>query len=261
MICIASYNVNGIRSAINKNIIEWIKNDSPDIICFQEIKATPEQIDTSIFSNLNYHHFWFPATKKKGYSGVAILSKQKPLNVHYGGNHPEYDTEGRIIRADFQNFSVMSVYVPSGTMGDERQAFKYQWLDYFYDYIKNLKKQIPNLIITGDFNICHKEIDIHNPISNAKSSGFLPEERQWLSKFIDDNNYTDSFRFLNPEPHNYTWWSYMHNAREKNLGWRIDYCFIPNHINNSIKKAIILKDQYHSDHCPIATVLDETLLQ
>ena len=246
---IISYNVNGIRAAINKGFIEWLKNTSPDIVCFQEIKANPEQFDVSVFEYLGYNHYWHPA-QKKGYSGVAILSKEKPLNVQIGTGNEMCDNEGRIIRADYNNYSVISVYVPSGTTGDVRQDFKYEWLDFFLDYVNKLRIEHPNLIILGDYNICHKPIDIHNPISNANSSGFLPEERAWLSKFID-NNFIDTFRYFHKEPHNYTWWSYRANSREKNLGWRIDYAMTSNLLETKLIDAGIMPEVKHSDHCPI----------
>ena len=174
---IISYNVNGIRAAMSKGLTDWLKAADADVICFQEIKATHDVIDTASIEKLGYKHFWYPAQKKKGYSGVGILSKQEPLHVEYGCGIKNYDDEGRIIRADFKDLSVISAYFPSGTTGEERQDFKYKFLDDFQIYANKLVKKIPNLIISGDYNICHKAIDIHNPISNAKSSGFLPEER------------------------------------------------------------------------------------
>ncbi len=246
---IITYNVNGIRSAISKGWLEWLKDSHADVVCLQEIKANPEQLDLSLFEALGYHHFWYPA-QKKGYSGVAILSKQMPDNVQYGCGIEKYDFEGRTIRADFGDVSVMSVYMPSGSSGDDRQAFKMVWLKDFDNYIMNLKKERPHLIICGDYNICHKAIDIHNPISNKNSSGFLPEERDWIDTFIK-NDFIDSFRYFNPDPHHYTWWSFRANSRAKNLGWRIDYNLVSSTLEKQLKHSVILPDVRHSDHCPV----------
>ena len=248
---IISYNVNGIRSAMNKNWLAWLQASQADVICLQEIKATPEVIPAEIkmLEDMGYHHYWYPAVKK-GYSGVAIFSKIKAKNVSYGCGHELYDQEGRIIRADFEDCSIMSVYIPSGSSGEDRQQVKYEFLDFFEKYIHELKWQYPDLIISGDYNICHKPIDIHNPKSNANSSGFLPAERDWMEKFIN-NGFVDSFRHFNSEPHQYTWWSYRAGARAKNLGWRIDYHLISDSLKSRLKRATILADAKHSDHCPI----------
>lgn len=247
---IISYNVNGIRAAINKEWFAWLQATNADIVCLQEIKATPEQIlDIVILEQLGYKHYWFPA-EKKGYSGTAILSKIEPNHVAYGCGIEEYDREGRVIRADFDEFSVISAYFPSGSSGDERQIFKYKFLDDFADYIAQLKVDYPKLVISGDYNICHKAIDIHNPKSNANSSGFLPEERAWMDSFIH-LGFVDTFRHFNPEPHHYTWWSYRAGARGKNLGWRIDYHMVTVELLDNLKRAAILPEAKHSDHCPI----------
>jgi exodeoxyribonuclease-3 len=246
---IITYNVNGIRAAMGKGLIEWIRTLNPDILCLQEIKASPEQVGVFEFDELGYHHFWHPA-QKKGYSGVAIFSKIKPNHIEFGCGIKEYDEEGRVLRADFNDFSVMSVYHPSGSSGDLRQAFKMKWLGDFYNYIHELRKEIPNLILCGDFNICHKAIDIHNPISNAKTSGFLPEERAWMDEFIG-SGFVDSFRQFNQEPHQYSWWSFRSGARKKNLGWRIDYNMTTESLRERLINAAILPDAMHSDHCPV----------
>jgi exodeoxyribonuclease-3 len=246
---IVTYNVNGIRSAIGKGFLEWLVKVEADVVCLQEVKALPEQIPLMDFEMLGFKTFWFPA-QKKGYSGVAILSKQKPDQVFYGMNHAASDAEGRFLRLDFGELTVASVYAPSGSSGEERQAFKMLWLDDFYRFVKQLKIERPNLIISGDYNICHKPIDIHDPIRNAKNSGFLPEEREWLSKFLD-LGFTDAFRHLNKAPHNYTWWSYRANARYNNKGWRIDYHMVSEAISNNISEAFINPEAHHSDHCPV----------
>ena len=245
---IISYNVNGIRAAISKGFIEWLQQANPDVICLQEIKATPEQIPLLDFELAGYpYHFWFPATKK-GYSGVAILSKIKPKNVVFGAGIEHMDFEGRIVRVDFEELSVMSLYLPSGTNID-RLDHKFMFMDDFQNYINELKKEIPNLVICGDYNICHEAIDIHDPVRNKTVSGFLPQERAWLDSFMK-TGFIDSFRFLNKEPDNYTWWSYRAGARGNNKGWRIDYCLVSESLKNKIKRAVILPEAKHSDHCP-----------
>lgn len=246
---IVTYNVNGLRAAIKKGFLEWLKAVNPDVICLQEIKSTPDQLDLEPIKSLGYETFWHPATKK-GYSGVAIFSKVTPSNLCIGCGIEKYDLEGRVIRADFNDFSLMNVYMPSGSSGDERQAFKMIWLDDFFHYINEIKKEYKSLVICGDFNICHKPIDIHNPKSNAKSSGFLPEEREWMSRFFD-HGFVDAFRVFNKEPHHYTWWSYRAGARRKNLGWRIDYHVVSEDMTDRLKRTVILSEASHSDHCPV----------
>ena len=245
---LVTYNVNGIRAAINKGLDTWMDSSQADIVCFQEIKAQPEQFDEKSFNKLGYHCF-INSAEKPGYSGVAILSKIKPSHVEMGCGIEKIDFEGRVIRADFDACSVISVYFPSGS-NPLRQSFKMEFLDLFFDYISELKKTIPNLIISGDYNICHKAIDIHNPQSNKNSSGFLPEEREWVSNFIS-SGFIDSFRHLNDDPHNYSWWSYRANARAKNLGWRIDYNMISESLLPKLKRSAMLSQAKHSDHCPV----------
>ena len=252
---ILTFNVNGIRSALSKNWLAWLQATQADVVCLQEIKATPEQItDLYVLEQMGYEHYWYPA-EKKGYSGTAILTKITPKHVEFGSGMDDYDREGRIIRADFEEVSVMSTYFPSGSSGEERQAFKYRFLDDFQQYIDQLKWAYPKLVISGDYNICHKPIDIHNPKSNANSSGFLPEEREWMENFIQ-SGFVDSFRHFNPEPHHYTWWSYRAGARAKNLGWRIDYHLASEELQAHLKRAAILPDAKHSDHCPVLLELD-----
>jgi exodeoxyribonuclease-3 len=250
---VLSYNVNGIRAALNKGFAEWLKVSQADVICIQEIKALKEQVDTKVLEDLGYHHFWFSA-QKKGYSGVAIFSKIKPNKVEYGSGIDHMDFEGRIIRADFDKVSIMSLYLPSGTNID-RLEYKFKFMDEFQDYINELKKEYPNLIICGDYNICHEAIDIHDPVRNKKVSGFLPEERAWLDGFIN-SGFIDSFRLLNSEPHHYSWWSYRANARNNNKGWRIDYAMVSAPLKENIKRSFILPEAKHSDHCPIGLELN-----
>ena len=246
---IISYNVNGIRAALNKGFIEWLETADPDVICLQEIKAMQEQVDIEAIEKAGYpYHYWYSA-QKKGYSGVAIFSKVKPDRVVYGTGIEYMDFEGRNIRADFGDISIMSLYLPSGT-NIARLEHKLGYMADFQDYINDLKQEYPNLIICGDYNICHRAIDIHDPVRNKNVSGFLPVEREWIGNFID-NGFIDSFRHFNKEPHQYTWWSYRANARNNNKGWRLDYAMVSAPLEDRLKRAVILSEAKHSDHCPI----------
>ena len=250
---VISYNVNGIRAALKKGFLDWLSAADPDVLCLQETKAQKEQLDLSLFRDAGYEYQYWYSAQKKGYSGVAVLSKKKPNNVAYGTKIESMDHEGRNLRLDFDNFSVMSLYLPSGT-NDARLDFKLQYMAEFQDYVNELKKEIPNLLICGDYNICHEAIDIHNPVQNKNTSGFLPVEREWIGKFID-SGFVDTFRHFNKEPHNYTWWSYRANARNNNKGWRIDYCMASRPLEPHISRAFILPEARHSDHCPIGVEL------
>ena len=247
---IISYNVNGIRAAFKKGFIDWLKTDPADVICLQEVKAHKDDIDMAAIEELGYTTHWFCA-QKKGYSGVGILSKIKPTNVFEGCKIEQSDFEGRVIRADFGDITLFSVYFPSGTSGEVRQAYKYVWLDEFLEYVNKLKKKRKKIIICGDYNIAHKEIDIHDPKSNKKTTGFLPEEREWFDKFYE-SGFTDGFRHLNKDPHHYTWWSVMRpSTRLENKGWRIDYINVTDNLAKQIKEVAILPHIKHSDHCPV----------
>jgi len=246
---IISYNVNGIRAAISKGFIEWLKSANPDVICLQEIKATEDQIPTDEITAAGYPFQYYFSAQKKGYSGVAILCKTEPKNVVFGTGIDNMDFEGRNLRVDFDSLSVMSMYLPSGTNND-RLGYKFQYMDTIQEYIINLRNEIQNLLVCGDYNICHEAIDIHNPKSNEKTSGFLPEERAWLDGFMK-TGMIDTFRHLNKEPDNYSWWSYRANARNNNKGWRIDYCLAAAPLKDKIKRALILPEAKHSDHCPV----------
>jgi exodeoxyribonuclease III len=252
---IISYNVNGIRAAITKGFLEWLKSANPDVICLQEIKATEDQIPVSEIEQAGYPYQYYFSAQKKGYSGVAILSKVKPNNIVFGTGIEHMDFEGRNLRLDFDGLSVMSLYLPSGTNID-RLDHKFKYMDDFQHYINQLKIDIPNLVIGGDYNICHQAIDIHDPIRNAKVSGFLPEERAWIDGFMK-NGFIDSFRHFNKEPHNYSWWSYRAGARGNNKGWRIDYNLVSESLKHKLKRAVILPDAMHSDHCPILVEIEE----
>jgi exodeoxyribonuclease III len=251
---IVSYNVNGIRAALKKGFLEWLVATDPDVVCLQEIKAQEDQLDLSLFESAGYaYNYWFSA-QKKGYSGVAILSKTKPENVVFGTGIESMDFEGRNIRADFSGVSIMSMYLPSGT-NIQRLEHKFEYMDLLKIYIDKLKKEIPNLVICGDYNICHEAIDIHDPVRNKNVSGFLPEERAWMTDFLN-SGFVDAFRELNKATHQYSWWSYRANARANNKGWRLDYTLVANPLKEKIKRAVILSEAVHSDHCPVLLELN-----
>lgn len=251
---IVSYNVNGIRAATKKGFLDWMKAGDYDIVCVQETKAQKEQAPLELIEDLGYHHNWHSA-EKKGYSGVATLSKKKPTKVVEGCGIEKYDREGRILRTDFGKWTLLNCYFPSGTSGDIRQKYKYEFLDDFYNWIEELRKERPKLIIVGDYNIAHTEIDIHNPKTNKKSSGFLPEERAWMTKWLD-NGFTDAYRYTNPEKIEYSWWSYRAGARAKNKGWRIDYQSVTDNLKDKLVSAHHMNDAVHSDHCPVYLEID-----
>jgi exodeoxyribonuclease III len=252
---IITYNVNGIRAAIKKGFIDWLKTHPADVICIQESKAQQNDVDVKDFNALGYQDYWFCA-QKKGYSGVTVFSKIKPDNVQCGTGHQVSDDEGRVIQLDFGKVKLINAYFPSGTMGDERQSFKYTWLDDFFDYLQELRKKNPNIILCGDYNIAHKEIDIHNPKGNQKTTGFLPEERAWMDKFYA-SGWIDVLREFRKEPHLYTWWSQRFpSVRLNNKGWRIDYISATDTMKKYFKDASICPDVKHSDHCPVLAEID-----
>jgi len=251
---IISYNVNGLRAAIKKGFMDWLRAAKPDVLCLQEINAHQAQLELRLFEDAGYeHHYWFPA-QKKGYSGVAILSRKKPNHVEFGTGLDHMDAEGRNLRVDFDELSVMSLYLPSGT-NDARLQFKLDYMAEFQEYVNDLRKDLPNLLICGDYNICHEAIDIHNPVQNKNTSGFLPVEREWIGNFIE-SGFIDTFRHLNKDPHHYSWWSYRANSRNNNKGWRIDYCMASEPLEPHIERAFILPEARHSDHCPVGVQLD-----
>ncbi len=252
---IISYNVNGVRAAMNKGFIEWLKTDPADVICLQETKAHKENVDHKKFTELGYHDYWFSA-QKKGYSGVAVLTKIKPDNVLVGNGHAESDDEGRVIQLDFGDTRLINAYFPSGTSGEHRQSFKYIWLDMLLAYLDELRKTRPNIILCGDYNIAHKAIDIHDPKGNKNTSGFLPEERAWMDKFIE-HGWIDVFREFHPEPHRYSWWSQRFpSVMLNNKGWRIDYISATEAMRTRLRDAEIYPDVKHSDHCPVYVEID-----
>ncbi|MDB5252570.1 MAG: xth [Flaviaesturariibacter sp.] len=252
---IISYNVNGIRAAVKKGFLDWLKTHPADVICIQENKAQQTDVDAKAFNDLGYHDHWFCA-QKKGYSGVTVFTRVKPDHVQCGTGHQVSDDEGRVIQLDFGKVRLINAYFPSGTSGDERQTYKYQWLEEFYAYLQDLRSVHPHLILCGDYNIAHREIDIHDPKGNKKNSGFLPEERAWMDQLYT-NGWVDSLRHFKSEPHLYSWWSQRFpSVRLNNKGWRIDYISVTESLKPHLKGADIYPDVKHSDHCPIFAEVD-----
>ncbi|KYK29033.1 exodeoxyribonuclease III [Thermoplasmatales archaeon SG8-52-1] len=249
-----SWNVNGIRAADKKGLFDWFKNESADILCLQEIKALPEQLPPHLRNPPGYN-IYISSAEKKGYSGVATFSKEKPTDVKKGFGIQKFDTEGRILLTDFPSFTLFNIYFPNGKKNQERLDFKLDFYDTFLAYADNLKAQGKNIVVCGDFNTAHNEIDLARPKENEKISGFLPIERAWIDTFID-HGYIDTFRYFNKEPENYSWWDFKTRARERNVGWRIDYFFTNKEFMKHVKKAFILKDVMGSDHCPIGIEID-----
>jgi len=249
MLQLVSYNLNGIRSALDKGLIAWLQASDIDILCVQETKAQFDQIDFTPFYELGYTVSWAQA-EKKGYSGVATFSRIKPDAVMIGCGIEKYDREGRIIRTDFGQWTLLNCYFPSGTTGDVRQDFKMDFLSDFSIWLQSLLKERPRCIVVGDFNIANHPIDIHDPAGNKKSSGFLPEERAWMDQWLA-SGFTDAFRFLHPGKVQYSWWSFRANARGNNKGWRIDYQMVSNEMKDIITEANQLNEVVHSDHCPV----------
>lgn len=250
-----SYNVNGIRAALRKDFLKWLEQEQPDVICLQETKASPEQLDLSAFDELGYKNYWHSA-EKKGYSSVAVLSREEPDFIEKGMGVERFDVEGRLMRLDFGDISIVNSYFPSGTTGTIRQDYKMDYLYDFQQYIDRLKKERPKIIACGDYNICHRPIDINHPERHKKTSGFLPEEREWMDHFLN-SGFIDSFREFNKEPEQYSWWSYRANAREKNLGWRIDYHMVSEGLRHQLVNARILQEVVHSDHCPVMVEIEQ----
>ena len=246
---ILSWNVNGIRAADRKGLFDWFKKESPGILCLQEIKALPEQVPPHIRNTPGYHVFLNPA-ERKGYSGVATFTKEKPIDVKNGFGIEKFDIEGRIIITEFPSFILFNIYFPNGKKNQERLDYKLDFYDTFLAYADNLKAKGKNIIVCGDFNTAHKEIDLTHPKANENRSGFLPIERAWIDTFID-HGYVDTFRHFNKEPSQYSWWDMKTRSRERNIGWRIDYFFVNKEFLPNIKKAFIMQDVMGSDHCPV----------
>lgn len=253
---IVSYNVNGIRAALQKDLLGWLRMEAPDILCIQETKAQDDQIPFALFEELGYKYHYSHSAEKRGYSGVAIMSKIAPERVVVGMCNDRYDREGRVLRADFQDLTVVDVYVPSGTTGDIRQEFKMDFLDAFSGYLQQLRQERTDIVLCGDFNICHKPIDINHPERQVGVSGFLPEEREWLDK-LSQSGWIDSFREFCLLPAQYSWWSYRFRSRERNAGWRIDYHWVTDGVRVRLRDALILSEAVHSDHCPVEIILED----
>ena len=243
------WNVNGIRAISKKGFTDWVKKESPDIFCLQETKAQVEQLDDAI-TKIDEYQSYFHSAERKGYSGVATYSRIKPLNVKLGFGKPEYDIEGRVIQTDYENFSLFNVYFPNGGRGPERVKYKLDFYDELFFYIERLRKKQKNIIVCGDYNTAHKEIDLARPKENVMNTGFLPEERAWIDNIVN-LGYIDIFREFNKEPGQYTYWDNVTRARERNVGWRIDYFFISKEMKNMVKSTKIHSNVMGSDHCPI----------
>jgi exodeoxyribonuclease-3 len=247
---LVSYNVNGLRAALKKDFVGWVADNKFDVIGLQETKARPEQVDVSGLTDLGYTHQYWHSAVKKGYSGVALFSKVKPDLVVEGMGVERFDNEGRVLRADFGDLTLLNCYFPSGTMGDLRQTVKYDFLEAINTHVQALRQTRPNIIVQGDYNIAHNEIDLHSPKTNKKSSGFLPEERAWMSEWFKENNFVDAFRAQYPETQQFSWWSYRAQSRARNKGWRLDYHAVSAPLKDRILDAQLLNDAVHSDHCP-----------
>jgi exodeoxyribonuclease-3 len=243
-----------LTTSNTKGLEDWVRAGQYDILCFQETKAEKDQFDGSALEAMGYHGYWHSA-EKKGYSGVAIYTKIKPDQVIAGCGMEKYDREGRILRADFGDWTLLNCYFPSGTTGDERQAFKMEFLEDFFQWVQELRRERPQLVVVGDYNIAHHPIDIHDPVGNKKSSGFLPEERAWMTRWFE-SGFTDAFRHLHPEAVSYSWWSFRAGSRARNKGWRIDYQSVTDNLRGQIRQAAQLPDAVHSDHCPVWVELE-----
>lgn len=248
-----SWNVNGIRAIAKKGFLEWLEKESPDILCLQETKSSPDQLSDKLLTPKGYETFWSSA-EKKGYSGVGIFTKIKPLKISHKIGKKEFDSEGRTIIAEFEDFILFNIYFPNGGSGNKRVPFKMAFYEKFLKKVNKSKKEGKKIIICGDVNTAHTEIDLSRPKENQKNTGFLPEEREWITKFIN-NGYVDTFRHLNKEGGHYTWWDYKTGARARDIGWRIDYFFVTENLLASLKNAFILKNVFGSDHCPIGIEL------
>ena len=250
---ILCWNVNGIRAVEKKGFLEWLNQESPDILCLQETKAQPDQISLELKQPPGYYAYWnFP--QRKGYSGAVTFTKEKPIKVENGFGIEQFDVEGRVISAQYPQFTLFDIYFPNGKMSEERLKYKMDFYDAFLDFADDLKTKGERLIICGDFNTAHKEIDLARPKENENISGFLPMEREWMDKFVA-HGFVDTFRYFNKEPNHYTWWSLRTRARERNIGWRLDYFFVSEDLIGSVTEASVLSNVLGSDHCPVGVRL------
>jgi len=249
-----SWNVNGIRAAQKKGFLEWFNNENANVVCIQETKAHVEQLDDELVHIPGYHSEWFSA-ERKGYSSVATYSNLPIEATIKGFDEPKWDVEGRVLRTDFKEFTLFNIYFPNGQKDETRLQYKLDFYDYCLEHFETLRKEGRKLVVCGDYNTAHKEIDLARPKANEETSGFLPIERAWMDKFVE-HGYIDTFRMFHPEPEEYSWWSYRAGARERNVGWRIDYFFVSEELKENVKDAFILQDVYGSDHCPLGIELE-----
>ncbi|MHB9942253.1 exodeoxyribonuclease III [Clostridium sporogenes] len=246
---IYSWNVNGLRAVAKKNFLEWIGEENPDILCIQETKLQENQLEDNI-KNVEGYYSYFSFAQKKGYSGVATYTKEEPISVKHGIGIEKFDLEGRILITEFEDFTLLNIYFPNGQRDEERLQYKLDFYEALFNYCDELVEEGKKLVICGDYNTAHNEIDLKNPKANEKASGFLRIERDWLDKIIE-RGYTDTFRNMNPDKIKYSWWSYRFKARERNAGWRIDYHFVSNNLLDRVQNTEILNEVYGSDHCPV----------
>lgn len=251
---VISWNVNGIRACAKKGFLDYLKSDDPDMICLQETKALESDLEECLRQPPGYYSA-FHSAQRKGYSGTAIFTKHKPLEVLHGFGNPKYDCEGRVLMAEYDEFILFSVYFPNGQQGEERLCYKLEFYQDFFDYCQDLRAQGKSLVISGDYNTAHTEIDLANPKENQNTSGFMPIERAWLDKIVDEYGYIDTFREFHKQPDQYSWWSYRTQARTRNVGWRIDYFFITPDLRDNLTDAFIHQDVLGSDHCPVGITL------
>jgi len=251
---ILSWNVNGIRAADRKGLFNWLKKESPDILCLQEIKALPEQVPPYLRNAPGYHIF-LNSAERKGYSGVATFTKERPLEIKKGFGIEKFDKEGRMLITEYPLFVLFNIYFPNGKKNDERLDYKLNFYDTFLGYADNLKAEGKNIVVCGDFNTAHKEIDLTHPKANENRSGFLPIERAWMDTLVD-HGYIDTFRYFNKEPNQYSWWDLKTRSRERNVGWRIDYFFVNKEFLPHLKKAFIMQEVMGSDHCPVGIEIE-----
>ncbi|WP_434303120.1 exodeoxyribonuclease III [Clostridium botulinum] len=246
---IYSWNVNGLRAVAKKNFLEWIGEENPDILCIQETKLQENQLEDNI-KNIGGYYSYFSFAHKKGYSGVATYTKEEPISVKHGIGIERFDSEGRILITEFKEFILLNIYFPNGQRDEERLQYKLDFYKALFNYCDELVEEGKKLVICGDYNTAHNEIDLKNPKANEKASGFLRIERDWLDKIIE-RGYIDTFRNMNPDKIKYSWWSYRFKARERNAGWRIDYHFVSNNLLDRVENTEILNEVYGSDHCPV----------
>ena len=255
MVKITTWNVNGYRAVLRKKALDWVSDVDPDVLCFQEIKLQLDQISEKEATIEGYESVWNPA-ERKGYSGVVTFHKREPLTVEKGFGIEKFDGEGRVIRSHFEDFYLFNIYFPNGGQENKRVPYKLEFYESLLDICDGLHQAGKQIIITGDFNTAHQEIDLANPKSNENNTGFLPEERAWIDKYLE-HNFVDAFRKLYPEQEDYTWWTYRYNARKKDIGWRLDYFLVSEDLMTRVEDVVIHSDIMGSDHCPVSLILKD----